>query len=358
MKISELNIFRFTLALRQPLVIGKHGLTERTGLIVKLHTENDHVALGEISPLPGLSRETMTQAEAEIARLRSLVTGRDMPDNLEELSGGFDRWLGGYNMAPSVRFGFETACLNLMAVAQGVPLCKLISESSRDSISVNGLLTGSHNEIMDKAARLLDMGYTAFKLKVGRSSVRQDAETTLAIRGLIGDSALLRLDANRAWSIDDALAFDHAVAGHKIDYIEEPVRSLSLLKKLINETGVSLPIALDESLLELTSQALASLSRIVAIVLKPTLWGLEKAVQVARAATGLGITPVVSSSFESGVGLKTLAHMAAAVNVTDVPAGLDTLDWFEEDLLIHPLRIEKGRLRVTETPCSPFEIRL
>ncbi len=356
-RISEFNIFKFRLVLRQPLIIGEYRLTHRTGFIIELHAENDYVALGEISPLLGLSREGMTQAETEMAFLRSSVTGRDLPDHLEEISGGFNNWLRRYNLVPSVRFGFEMAVLNLMAATRGVPLCKLISDSPRDSIAINGLLTGSHDQIMQKAAKLLEMGYMAFKLKVGRNSIQEDIEITRDLRQLIGDDTTLRLDANRAWSIDDALAFGKAVADHKIDYIEEPVKTLALLKKLINQIDLSLPLALDESLLELTPEALPSVSGVKAIVLKPTLLGFEKAMQFARPAISLGMTPVVSSAFESGVGLETLAQMAACINVMDVPVGLDTLDWFEEDLLVDPLRIKMGRLWVGELPDPCPKIR-
>ncbi|MBW2019910.1 MAG: o-succinylbenzoate synthase [Deltaproteobacteria bacterium] len=356
-KISAFKVFKFSLGLRQPLVIGEHHLSKRTGFIIEIRTEGDHVAFGEISPLPGLSREDMTLVETQIMWLRSSVLGRELPDHLEALSGGVDNWLRGYNLAPSVRFGFETAVLNLIATARGLPLCKLITNSPRDWISVNGLLSGSPAKIMQKAEKLLEMDYRAFKLKVGRNSIQEDIEITRHVRRFIGDDATLRLDANRAWSIDDALAFGQAVADCEIDYIEEPVKTLSLLEKLIGESGWLLPTGLDESLLELTAEGLLFMPGIKVVVLKPSLLGFEKAMQFARAATARGIMPVISSAFESSVGLTALAHLAACVNVVDVPVGLDTLDWFEEDLLVDPLRVEMGRLRITELPDIPHEIR-
>ncbi|NVL90387.1 MAG: o-succinylbenzoate synthase [Desulfobacterales bacterium] len=357
MKISEFKIFKFSLGLLRPLIIGRHHLAERTGFIIGLCSENDHVSFGEISPLPGLTMEDMSLVETQITSLRSSVLGCDLPDHLEALSGGFDNWPGGDDPTPSVRFGFETAILNLIAAARGLPLCKVISDSPRDSITVNGLLSGSPVDIIRKTTKLLGMGYAAFKLKVGRNSIQKDIEITRDVRRLIGDDVILRLDANRAWGIDDALVFAEAVADCKIDYIEEPVETLPLLKKLIDETGLSLPLALDESLLELTPEAFSSMSGIKAIVLKPTLLGLEKTMQFARAATAQGMTPVISSAFESSIGLTALAHLAACINTTDVPAGLDTLDWFKEDLLVDPLGIEAGRIRITELPDIPRVIR-
>ena len=347
MKISSFKTYKFDLFLRQPLVIGKQRLINRSGYIVELRAGDDHVALGEASPLPGMSRESLMQAETDIERLRSAVFGRDLPDGLEELAGGFENWLRDYNLVPSVRFAFETAVLCLFSARRGVPLCRFICASPRDSISVNGLLSGSPEEIMAKARRLLERGYTAFKLKVGRRSIQEDEEMTRKVRHLIGNEATLRLDANRAWSIEEALAFSNAVADCKIDYLEEPVKTLTLFQALINAAEVPLPLALDESLQTLEPEGLSSFSGIKAVILKPTLWGFERTIQTAQRATGLGMTPVVSSAFESGVGLEALAQIAACVNTNDVPAGLDTLDVFEEDLRVDPFPIEGGRLSLS-----------
>jgi O-succinylbenzoate synthase len=54
--------------------------------------------------------------------------------------------------------------------------------------------------------------------------------------------------------------------------------------------------------------------------------------------------PVISSAFESGIGLAVLAQLAASVSRDDIPAGLDTLDWFEHDTLTKPLKIENGAI--------------
>ena len=342
-KITSFKTYRFDLPLRQPLVIGEHHLTKKSGYIIQLSAGDDQVALGEVSPLPGLSQESLTQAEKDIAGLRNKVLQCDVPEGLENLSGGFEKWLPD-DTVPSVRFGFEMAVLNLIAIRRGEPLCLLICEKPRNSISVNGLLSGSPDEVMAKTEKLLQRGYKAFKLKVGRRSVQEDADITMSLRQRIGNEAALRLDANRAWSTEEARAFSTAVAHCEIDYLEEPVRTLDQLQALVNAPEVTLPFALDESLQELDPDGLSSFSGIKAVVLKPTLWGFEKTIQTARQATGLGMTPVISSAFESGIGIQALAQIAACVNASDVPAGLDTLDIFEEDLRSDPLPINRGEL--------------
>jgi O-succinylbenzoate synthase len=342
-KITSFKTYRFHLPLRRPLAVGKRHLTTKSGYIIQLSAGDDQVAWGEVSPLTGLSQESLTQAEKDIAGLRDTVIQRHVPEGLEKLSGGFQEWLP-EDIVPSVRFGFEMAVLNLIATRRGEPLCRLICETPQDAISVNGLLSGSPNEVMAKTAKLLERGYKAFKLKVGRRSVQEDADMTISLRQRIGNEASLRLDANQAWSTEEARAFSTAVAHCEIDYLEEPVRTLDQLQALVNAPEVTLPFALDESLQKLNLEGLSSFSGIKAVVLKPTLWGFEKTIQTARQATGLGMTPVISSAFESGIGIQALAQIAACVNANDVPAGLDTLDIFEEDLRSDPLPINRGEL--------------
>lgn len=357
MKIISFNLFRFTLPLARPLTVKDAKLTERSGLVIELTDEYGHTGLGEASPLPGLSAEDLTAVESQLLSLRYALKGTEVPENLEELSGGFERWLEQYDLAPSVRFGFETAVLNLLADSNQLPLRRLISDRSRDSISINGLLSGSPAEILDKAARLRGEGYKAVKLKVGRGPLHEDIQLTREVRKRIGDDVALRLDANRSWSVEDTLVFARGISDCNIDYIEEPVYNYSMLVSMCNKGGLPLPVAVDESLPELTPEALAPLPNLKAIVLKPTLLGFERSMQFGRKATSMGITPVVSSAFETGLGLTALAELAACLNTTDVPVGLDTLDWFTQDLLKRPLQIERGRLNLSESIVRFDEIR-
>ena len=89
-----------------------------------------------------------------------------------------------------------------------------------------------------------------------------------------------------------------------------------------------MPAALDESLVAFDPALLTADSRIAAFVLKPTLLGLDGALGLAERAASLGIRAVVTSSFESSVGLRILAECAAGLNRgADVAIGLGTAEW-------------------------------
>lgn len=115
---------------------------------------------------------------------------------------------------------------------------------------VNGLLDcqGPPAEAAAEAAALLAAGppYAALKVKVGRrADPLEDAAALLAIRAAVGPGVRLRADANRAWSLEQAVAFARAVPAAVLEYVEEPTKDPADLAELYRRTA--LPLALDES---------------------------------------------------------------------------------------------------------------
>ena len=141
--------------------------------------------------------------------------------------------------------------------------------------------------------------------------MEEDVELTKAVRSVIGNRAGLRLDANRGWSLEQAVAFGREFGIAGIEYMEEPLREPARLRELFDATGI--PVALDESLLELRPDDLEGRPEVRAVVLKPTLLGgLARAREWVAKASALDIRPVVSGCFESGVGLLAWARLAWA----------------------------------------------
>ncbi|MFO1491253.1 MAG: enolase C-terminal domain-like protein [Kiritimatiellia bacterium] len=152
----------------------------------------------------------------------------------------------------------------------------------------------------------------------------------------------LRLDANQAWDLHDATAFARAVADLPVDYLEEPLQNPAQLPKFARDTGA--PIALDETL-QSGLPGRAGEWNLRAVVLKPTaLGGFARAREIGAATAAAGAKSVVSSLFESSIGLAHLAHFAASLDNASTHHGLDTAGAFSSDTLTAPLRVEDGRL--------------
>ena len=151
------------------------------------------------------------------------------------------------------------------------------------------------------------------------------------------------------------VAFGRGTGGSGIEYLEEPLREPARLRELFDATGI--PVALDESLLELRPEELEGRREVGAVVLKPTLLGgLARARQWAATASALNIRPVVSSCFESGVGLLALAAFAWDSTGDAVPAGLDTYRWLGADVVEPRIRFRPGAIEWSDAAARAHRI--
>ncbi len=355
MKITSLDVFRFNLPFVKALFLKRRAFQKRQGLILRLTTANGLEGLGEISPLPGFSQESLEEAQNQVLWLKSRILNQTIPPHGGQFSESLERWLGPYNLYPSVRFGIEGAVLNLLAQRKGIAFHRLLGASGETPIPLIGLLEGSLEAVTKETRRLFQKGVRTFKLKVGRGNVSEDLRRIEQIKKLVGPGTL-RLDANQSWSFKEALNFARLLPQDGIEYIEEPFKnpSSAKIRDFFQTTGI--PVAWDESLMKMSPRDLKAVPGLKAIILKPTLLGgMEEALCFIRKARTLGITPIVSSSFESGVGLLTLAHLALA---NGCYAGLDTLKWFEEDLVCpgKRIRLEEGCLTISPEPLKKKDL--
>jgi len=341
-----IEIFQYDLPLARPLNLKGNIITRRQGLVLKTGRGSRKVGYGEISPLPGFSVESFEQAK------EALVTWARNFKSLQEHEA--EAALDFFIRTPSVLFGVECATLALTRSAIRKPR---MFKGERTRIPVCGLIMGTGEEALAHAARLHSQGYEAVKLKVGRQAPAADAELVRRVRGVFPEPGLLRLDANRAWDVDSAVAFARAIDGCRIDYIEEPLANPHLLPDLAAHTR--LPIALDESLAEglQDDDAFTDLQWAKAMILKPTiLGGIAACEELACEAVEMGLQPVISSSFESGLGLGMLAHLAAALTEEEIPAGLDTYDWLAGDILEQRFAPRDGHVHLEDVDAAVASI--
>ena len=350
--ISSCRIFRYRLPLVGPLPLAGGMLHEREGLLIRIDSDSGAFGWGDAAPLRGFSREGIDDAAAEAM----VWAGRLRGARFEPRDDDLETSLGCESAAaasPSVRFGLETALSSLARRMEDEAAAELACFEG--SVPINGLLAGSREQVLSAARRLRDGGCRAVKLKVGSRAVAEDVEMTQTVRYVIGDNVGLRLDANRSWDLEQAVAFGRETGTAGVEYLEEPLREPAQLRELFDATG--LPVALDESLLEIEPDDLEGRSEVGAVVLKPTLLGgLARAREWAAKASEMNIRPVVSSCFESGVGLLALAELAWESTRDSVPAGLDTYRWLGADVVEPRIPVRCGAIEWSEATARAHRI--
>ena len=182
-------------------------------------------------------------------------------------------------------------------------------------------------------------------VSVGRDCARIAAVAD-ALRETVGGQAMIRLDANGAWEVDQAREAIPAMASAAgvvpIEYVEQPCLTVDELAQI--RRSVDVPIAADESIrraedpLEVARKEAAD----VVIIKVAPLGGVRAALKVAR-KSGLGV--VVSSALETSVGLSVGVAAAAAVPGVPRAAGLATASLLVGDVT-QPLIPERGCLPV------------
>ena len=139
-----------------------------------------------------------------------------------------------------------------IATGTGTSTSSCTSEPSPRDLSPRliptaALIDGANPDaVARQARRARSAGYTTFKLKVGFKSFECDLKRVAALRSAVGSEAALRLDANGAWSPDEALPKLEALAEYRPEFVEEPCSGLEEIRRL--QINSPFPLAVDESL--------------------------------------------------------------------------------------------------------------
>ena len=317
-----ITLYRYVLPFVRPVAIRGGTLATRTGLLVRVSDAQGRSVWGEAAPWPGLSRESLDAASVELNLWRAHQEG----------GRGFAL------RCAAAAFAVESAAE--MSAAGRVAAPALATK-----VPINALLSDEPLEAALQAVHAA--GFRTLKLKVGRQSIQADAERVLEVRRQVGPDMKVRLDANRAWTLAGALDFARRITSVQIEYIEEPLQNPVELPLFHDHTG--LPVALDEALLEQPLDAYRSWRGVRAAILKPTiLGGLRAAARLAAQATELGWLPVFSAVYESGVGIRALARLAARCGAPGVAMGFDTYRCLADDVLEPRLILRDGALDLQE----------
>ncbi len=182
------------------------------------------------------------------------------------------------------------------------------------------------------------VGFPCVKVKVGRDPEADDA-LVARVRDAVGPGTAIRLDANGAWDVETAVAVITRLARHDLELVEQPVATLENLARV--RRRVTVPVAADESVRDLDdARELARLGAADAVVLKvQPLGGCRAALQVAEAA---GVPAIVSSMYETSIGLATGVALAAALPSLPWACGLATIDVLDGDVCRPSLRPVDG----------------
>lgn len=299
--------------------------TTRAGLWLQL--ELDGISgEGEACPMPNYNGDSLARAADSVTT--SIALGSEWTDALH--GGDLDAIEAlvttAANESPSAACGLEMAALDWLGRRSGRPVASLLAERSGAAlrrVAMNAVLPPGVDAWEDAARAAAARGLRAVKIKVGRAPLVDEVAGVAAVRRVVGAAIEIRLDANGAWTADEAHHALERFAPSNIAFCEQPVPPGDLVDFL--ERAPAVPIAADEScghpkerqeLLETAPDALA------AWVLKPmALGGALVCLRLAALARPRSV--LVTHLLDGPLGAAYAAELAAALPVQPLACGLD-----------------------------------
>jgi O-succinylbenzoate synthase len=264
-----------------------------------------------------------------------------------------DAWV---EWSPFLEYGVSEARTWLEAAREvdrrGLP------EPVRPDVPVN--VTVPDTDAATAFTLVAQSGCATAKVKVGGpgDTVAAALERLEAVRSALGPAGKLRVDANGAWSVDEAYKILSLFSRFELEYAEQPcgsVEELAELRRRLARGGVDVPIAADESIRKSGDpERVVELEAADIAVLKvQPLGGVWRCLELADR---LGLPVVVSSALESSVGLALGVALAAALPELPYACGLGTAQLLAADVTDEPLIPVDGALPVRPVRPSVKEL--
>jgi len=326
-------------------------MEDKVSWFIKLWDERspEVYGIGECGPLPGLSLDARTDFEEVLERI--VLEIADV--KYSEVSNQFPSpHLRLFNEIiprdfPSITFGAETAWLDLQHGGRRVIFHNdfLLGEP----IPINGLIwMGGLEEMLEQVHKKVRQGFRCIKLKIGGLDFNEECDLLQEIRVHYSASNItIRLDANGAFSPEDALSKLEALKQFTIHSIEQPIAAgqYDVMQHLCQKSPI--PIALDEELiphqqLDKKRELLTEL-RPAFIILKPTLHGgIGGCNEWIELSKKMGIGWWITSALESNIGLNAICQYTAN-HVGNLPHGLGTGAIYQNNIE-SPLTVSEGHI--------------
>src|SRR3954454_21512053 len=222
----------------------------------------------------------------------------------------------------------------------------------RSEVPVNVTVPAVGPEQASRVAR--EGGCATAKVKVAEpgQSLADDEARVEAVRDALGPSGRVRVDANGAWSVDDAVMAIKALdtAGSGLEYVEQPCATVEELAAV--RRRVEVPIAADESIRRAADPyRVRDLEAADVAVLKVQPLGGVRA--CLRIAEDIGLPVVVSSALETSVGIAAGLALAGALPELPYACGLATVQLLTADVVAEPLVPVDGELPVVRPEVDP-----
>lgn len=319
--------------------------------IVRLATDENLVGWGEfnVNFLEGLGSGRLQANAAE------WLVGRD-PLNVAE----FHRTCP---LETRLKSGVEMAMWDLRGKAAGQSVAVLLGGVIRPEVELAACMgIQSYERAGEMAAYYVEQGYSTLKTKAG-ADIEEDLAMVRGVRDAVGDRIKLRIDPNRAYSVEQAAELARRLEEYNLEYLEQPIMAEPLADAAWLRRQSRTPIALNESVTDPASVWEILRAAAAAFILPdtPQAGGIWPCVKIGHVCEAAGVPCIMHCGHDLGPKTAAMVHVAAACPAYSL-ANDSTYYGLVEDVCVEPLPIVRGKIAVPNRPglgveCDPEKLR-
>jgi o-succinylbenzoate synthase len=335
----KLDFERRSLLLKRPLATSYGEIAERELLIVSVTGADGVTGYGEAAPLEPYDGVSLERAQAALERYVPVLAGARVANGAQLIDA-----CRAVDDLPQALAAIDLALWDRGGRISGKPVASLITDTPARTVAVNATLDAvDRAEAARQAASAVADGFECVKVKVG---LGDDAGRVAAVRAAVGPQVALRLDANGAWDVEQAVRTIDALAPSGLELVEEPVHGLQDVRRVRERVAVR--VAIDETAAEHGALG-AGVADAVCLKISRC-GGIGALIAAATLVRASGAEAYVASTFDGPLGIAAGVHAAAALaSRGPVPhCGLATLDLFAD--VESTLSARSGRIAVPSAP--------
>ncbi len=341
MKIQSIRVRAVAAPMRRPLATSTGTLTASALLLLDLQTD---AGITGRAYLFGLGAHNLKPIAALVEAMAEMVQGDAVaPFDLEKKLRQRYTLLGVHNIILFAMSGIDMAAWDALGQAQKLPLVRLLGGTPRPIPAYNskGLGIMPVKALAKEAEELLEEGFAAVKLRLGRPHAADDLAALRAVKKAIGPDVTLMVDFNQGLTVAEAVKRGRMIDDEGgVTWIEEPVRADDFAGNARIAREVATPIQIGENFMgpEQMAQALAAGACDYAMPDVQRIGGVTGWMRAAALAQGAGM------EMSSHLFPEASCHLLA---VTPTCHWLEYVDWADA-ILEEPQRLKDGHALIPE----------
>ncbi|MDQ3617375.1 MAG: dipeptide epimerase [Pseudomonadota bacterium] len=350
MKISDVQFGMLRVPLKTPFKTALRTVDTVEDIVVMLHTDTGHVGYGEAPATAVITGDTHGSI---VEAIRHYISPRLIGEEIADLNRLTGLIQASMERNTSAKAAVEIAVYDLFAQLYGAPLYKLLGGGDPVITTDITISVDTIDKMVADSINAVERGFESLKVKVGKD-IGVDVERIKAIHAAVENRALLRLDANQAWTAKQAVYAIQTLenAGVKLELVEQPVKANDLQGMRYVTERVHTPIMADESVfgpMEVIELIRLRAADIINIKLMKT-GGISNAIRIADIAAMHGVECMIGCMLETSISVAAAVHVAVAKSNAITRIDLDGPSLCRFDPVDGGVIFNESEISITDAP--------